>query len=240
MSSSEAADRAMTRAYQDPARPPTLGERLLYRFVRWAVVWFSTLFWRLEVHGLEHVPDGAFILSANHRSNIDSLVVAAVTRRRMRYFGKHQMWKYRLSAAFFDAMGGIPVHRGQPDREAMRALQAVLEGGEPAVIFPEGQRRTGPVIEDVFEGPAFVSGRTGVPILPVGIGGSEQAMTPGSGMLRPVKVVLVIGEPIPAPVGDDGKRPPRRVVREATEALRTTIQGLFDRAQVLAGRTDHP
>ncbi len=229
-----------TRAFEDPTRPPTLGERLLYRVVRWAVVWFCVLFWRLEVRGLEHVPDGPFIVSANHRSNVDSMIVAAVTRRRMRYFGKHQMWRYALSARFFDAMGGIPVHRGQPDREAMRALQAVLEAGDPAVVFPEGTRRSGPVVEDVFEGPAFVAGRTGAPILPVGIGGSERAMTKGSGMLRPVKVVMIIGEPVPAPVGEGGKRPPRRVVREATDELTARIQALFDEAQAAVGRPNRP
>lgn len=221
-----------TRAFDDPTRRPTWFERGLYRFVRWITVWFCTLYWRMDVHGLEHVPDdGAFIVSGNHRSNVDSLIVAVVTKRRMRYFGKHSMWKYRLSAAFFDAMGGIPVHRGTPDRDAMRAVEAVLRNGEPVVMFPEGERKSGPVIEDVFEGPSFVSGRTGAPILPVGIGGSERAMTKGSAAIRPVKVTVVIGEPIPAPEGVDGKRPSRRQVRDHAAALKVRLQALFDDAQ---------
>ncbi len=93
--------RVLTRAYEDPGRPPTLWERVLYRVVRGAAVWFARIYWRLEVHGLEHVPEGAFVLSAVHRSNVDSLIVAAVTKRRLRYFGKHQMWKYRPAAKFF-------------------------------------------------------------------------------------------------------------------------------------------
>jgi 1-acyl-sn-glycerol-3-phosphate acyltransferase len=216
--------------------PPTRGQLRFYRVVRDIIVGFCRLFWRMEVHGLDKVPDGPFVLSAVHRSNVDSLLVAGVTRRRMRYLGKHTMWKYDLPGRFFTAMGGIPVRRGSADREALRACVTALGFGEPVVMFPEGQRRTGPVVEDIFEGPTFVAGRTGVPILPVGIGGSEAAMPPGAKWLKPVKVVLVIGDPIRAPVGDDGKRPSRRHVRETTEELRQRVQTLFDDAQRRAGR----
>lgn len=217
-------------------RPPTRAERGLYWFVSRAVVLFSRLFWRLEVHGRENVPDGPFILSGVHRSNIDSVVVAVVTSRRLRYMGKHTMWKYSLPGRFFTAMGGFGVNRGTADREALRTCIKVLEAGEPLVMFPEGTRRSGPVVEDLYEGPAYVAARTGVPIVPVGIGGSEAAMPSGSKLLKPVKVVLVIGPPIPAPAGEDGKRAPRRAITDTTETLRTTLQALFDDAQIRAGR----
>ena len=220
----------------DLTRPPTLGERILYRVVRDFLVFFCRTFWRLEVHGREHVPDGPFILCAVHRSNIDTPVVAAVTRRRLRYMGKHTMWKYGWSARFFTGMGGFPVHRGSADREALRRCEAALSSGEPLVMFPEGTRQSGPVVEDLFDGPAFVAARTGVPILPVGIGGSEAAMPTGSKILKPVKLSMVIGEPIPAPVGAEGKRPSRRQVHETTEELRGRIQILFDDAQRRIGR----
>lgn len=216
--------------------PPTATQALLYKVVRTLVVVFCRVFWRMEIHGLENVPVGRpFILSAVHRSNIDSLVVAGVTSRRLRYLGKDSMWKFALPGRFFSAMGGIPVHRGEADRDALKALQTALEQGEPVVVFPEGQRRTGPVVEDIFDGPAFVASRTGAPILPVGIGGSERAMPPGAKSIRPVKVVLVIGEPIPAPVSADGGRVSRSQIRETTATLRSTIQALFDDAQARAG-----
>ena len=210
---------------------PSPGALVVYAVVRSIVVGFCRLFWRLEVHGRENVPaEGPFVLSAVHRSNIDTPLVAAVARRRLRYMGKKEMWKFGLAGRFFTAMGGFPVDRGSADREALRTCVEALRGGEPLVLFPEGTRRSGPVVEDLFDGAAYVAGKAQVPILPVGIGGSEGAMPKGAKMIRPVKVHIVIGPPIAPP--DAGTR---RAVREKTEELRDVLQGLFDEAQKLAG-----
>lgn len=207
-------------------------ELLFYRFVRGVVVGFCRLFWRLSVEGLEHVPgEGPFVLSPVHRSNIDTLVVAAVTTRRMRYMGKDSLWKFGWIGKVLSALGAFPVNRGSADREALRRCIEVIEGGEPLVIFPEGTRQSGPVVQPLFEGAAYVATRTGVPIVPVGIGGSEAAMPKGSKLLRPVKVHVVVGEPLyPAPPGPSG-RAPRSAVHDLTEQLATRLQELFDRAQ---------
>ena len=101
-------------------------------------------------------------------------------------------------------------------------------------MFPEGTRRSGPVVTELFDGPAYVACRTGAPIVPVGIGGSERAMPKGAKFIRPVKVVIVVGEPIHPPPPVDGARVPRRAVRELTETLRTRIQALYDTAQAKA------
>ncbi len=68
----------------------------------------------------------------------------------------------------FTALGGFPVHRGTADREALRLGEEAIRAGEALVIFPEGTRRSGPVVEPLFEGAAFVAMRAGVPIVPVG------------------------------------------------------------------------
>jgi 1-acyl-sn-glycerol-3-phosphate acyltransferase len=217
--------------------PPTFGQRLLYRVVRAAVVGFCRAFWRMEVLGREHVPArGPYILAPVHRSNIDTPAVAAVTTRRLRYMGKDSLWRYRWSAWFFDNMGGYPVHRGTPDREALRWASSVTRAGEPVVMFPEGTRQEGPIVENVLDGVAFVALREGVPILPVGIGGSDRAMPKGTRLLRPVKVAMVIGPPIPVATPEPGERVPRRAVRELTVRLRDELQLLYDEAQARAGR----
>jgi 1-acyl-sn-glycerol-3-phosphate acyltransferase len=210
------------------------GERLLYGFVRAALVGFGRVFFRIDVEGLEHVPsEGPFILSPIHRSNIDFLVVLVCARRRMRYMAKDTLWKPGWGR-LFTALGGFPVHRGSADREALRTSIQVIESGEPLVMFPEGTRQTGPKLAPMFDGPAYVQSRTGVPIVPVGIGGTETVMPKGAKMIRPHKVVVVVGEPLPAPV-TEGSKARRSSIKAQTAKLGEEIQRLFDRAQELAG-----
>ena len=203
---------------------------LLYRVARALVAGLSRLLWRPKVIGRDKVPtSGAFVLAPVHRSNIDTFLVAVLTKRRLRYMGKDSLWKIGWVGALFSALGAFPVHRGSADREALRRCIDVIGEGEPLVIFPEGTRQSGPMVQPLFEGAAYVAARTGVPIVPVGIGGSERAMPKGSKMVRPVKTVLIVGDPILPPTGDG--RVPRRAIHELTEQLSKQLQVLFDEAQ---------
>jgi len=214
----------------------TAGKRLWYDFVRGVIAWFCRLYWRAGIEGTGHIPrHGAFILAPVHRSNIDTPLVCAVTSRRLRYMGKDSMWKYRWSAWFFDSLGGFPVHRGEPDRQALRTCEQVLSAGEPLVVFPEGTRQSGPIIESVFDGVAYLALRTGAPIVPVGIGGSEGAMPKGARFIKPVKVQLLVGAPLAVKAPEPGERVARRAVRELTDELTAVLQALFDEAQAAAG-----
>lgn len=239
-----AAARALARAERRSGAhiylgPPTLRERIVY-----AIAWnflngWTRLWFRVEYHGLEHVPAaGPYILAPVHRSNVDFALAACITRRRQRFMAKDTLWKPGFGA-LWSALGGIPVARGTADREALAASQAVLEAGEPLVMFPEGTRQTGPVVETLFDGPAFVQARTGVPIIPVGIGGSEAAMPKGARFIRPKKVVVVVGEALDAPATEGG-RARRTAVRTQTAALKERVQALFDDAQRRAGTPNPP
>jgi 1-acyl-sn-glycerol-3-phosphate acyltransferase len=205
---------------------------LFYRFVRALVVGISRLLWRPRIQGRENIPaTGPFVLAPVHRSNIDFALAAVLTKRRMRYMGKDSLWKIGWIGAVFNALGAFPVHRGSADREALRRCIEVIEAGEPLVIFPEGTRQTGPEVQPLFEGAAYVAARTGVPIIPVGIGGSERAMPKGSKFVHPVKTTLIVGKAIAAPAAADGGRPSRRAIHEVTEQLHAELQRLFDEAQ---------
>jgi len=207
-------------------------QHVLYRFVRAAVGGFCRLFWRVRVRGLEHIPaEGAFILSPVHRSNVDTPLVSLMARRTVRFMGKDTMWKFGLSDWFFTSMGGFPVRRGTPDRDALRSCERLLADGQALVIFPEGTRRSGPVVDELFEGPAYLAGKLQVPIVPVGIGGSEGAMPKGRKGIRPVKISIVVGEPIAPPTPTESGRVGRQGVRVLTGQLQQRLQELFDEAQ---------
>ena len=215
--------------------------RLLYRCV-WAVVYvLIKLLFRLRVEGRENLPDGPFVFSAVHRSFADTPIVGVITGRRLRFMGKETLWDSRPLGAFLTVMGGFPVERGSADRTALRAAGDVLALGEPLVMFPEGTRQHGPRLDRklVLDGPAFVAARAGVPIVPVGLGGTPSALPVGAKIPRPAKVVAIIGEPIPPPAKVDGKVP-RRAVRELTETLYREVGDLFVEARVAAGDEPPP
>jgi 1-acyl-sn-glycerol-3-phosphate acyltransferase len=217
--------------------PATAWQLRWYAVARAAVAGFSHSFWRLRVSGSEHIPaTGAFVLAPVHRSNVDTVLCGCVTRRRLRFMGKDSLWKYRWSAWFLSSLGGFPVHRGAADREALRTCEAALRQGEPVVLFPEGGRRSGRVVGPLFEGASFVAARAAVPIVPVGIGGSEWAMPKGARTLRPVRISIVVGRPIPAPEPAPGGRVSRRQVSATTAALQAELQTLLAEAMHRAGR----
>jgi 1-acyl-sn-glycerol-3-phosphate acyltransferase len=212
--------------------PPKRWELVAYGFVRGFVEAVSRLLWRIEVLHEDRLPDsGACVLAPSHRSFLDTPFLACVTRRRIRFMGKAELWKYGWSAAFLSALGGFPVDRSGADRAAMRAAEAALAGGEPLGMFPEGTRRSGPVVEDLHHGVAFVAARMGVPIVPIGIGGSERILGRGRKLPRLSKVVVIVGEPIPPPERAPGASVRRGDVVALTERLRAEVQRLFDEAE---------
>ncbi len=208
-----------------------LGSKAFYRFARFIINLLCRLFWRVRVTGRENIPlSGAFVLAPVHRSNIDTMLACTVTPRRMRYMGKDSLWKNSFTAWLLSALGGFPVTRGTADREALRRCVYVLQSGQPLVMFPEGERKSGAVVEKLFDGAVYVAIKANVPIIPVGIGGSELAMQKGSKMIRPVRCAMVIGKPINVGTSD-GTRTARSSVKTISEELQLSLQNLFDAAQ---------
>lgn len=241
---SESPAKAPPAALQPP-HPATGGELALYRVCRLLAVGASRLAFPGRVLGREHLPEsGAYILAPVHRSYLDWLLVARVTNRRLRYIVKAEVWKSKVVGRLLEALGAFPVNRSGADREALERSLAVLVGGEPLVMFPEGTRRSGPTVAELREGVAYLALRAGVPVVPVGIGGSEKAMPRGSALPRPRRVDLVIGEPLhPPPAGEGaggaGRRVPvsRRAMRELSEEVRERIQACFEEAEQVRDTT---
>lgn len=210
---------------------PTKGELAFYRACRVVAVGLSKLLFPGRVIGAENLPEkGPYILAPVHRSYVDWLLVARLTKRRLRYIVKAEVWRSKAVGRLIEALGAFPVNRSGADREALERCRAVLEGGEPLVMFPEGTRRSGPLVEDLREGVAYLALRAGVPIVPVGIGGSEKAMPRGSVLPRPRRVDLVIGRPLYGPEPGEGRRTSRRATAELSAEVQSAIQEAFAQA----------
>lgn len=207
-----------------------------FRFARAVVAPLCRLIFRVEIRGAENLPpEGAYILAPSHRSNLDTPFLALVTPRRIRFMAKQELYRHGWSAKLFTALGGIPVERGSATaRSALKAIQVALEAGEPAAVFPEGTRRSGPVIEELFDGAAYLAVKLRIPLVPVGIGGSEAILASGQKIPKLHKVAIVVGKPIMPPPDATTRR--RADLRALTEQLREEIQRLFDEAQELAGQ----
>jgi 1-acyl-sn-glycerol-3-phosphate acyltransferase len=220
------------RAAAVDVHPPRWWEKGSYTALSGLFHGLAKLYFRLEIRGKEHLPPrGPYVVAPVHRSNLDFILVSCIHSTRMRYMGKASIWKYPTLGRFFSMLGAFPVHRGTVDRESLRTCMRIIENGESLVMFPEGTRKEGPKVAELYDGPAFVAARTGVPIVPIGIGGSSLAMPLGARFIKPHKIVMVIGEPVTPPTGDGTGRVKRRVVREMTEQLGVRLQDLYDEAR---------
>ncbi|MFM8970247.1 MAG: lysophospholipid acyltransferase family protein [Actinomycetota bacterium] len=213
----------------------SLATRVTYSLVRDVLLVLCKIWFRVSVSGRGHLPaSGAYIIAPVHRSNIDTPLSSFIPRRRVRFMGKDSLWKQKQIGAFLSLLGGFPVTRGAADFEALKRCVAVLDGGEPLVMFPEGTRQSGTLLHPLFEGPAYVALKRGVPIVPVGIGGSERVMRKGSKMIWPRKCHVTIGAPIAVEHGGSG-RVDRERMTQITAELAQRLQAVFDDARRRAG-----
>lgn len=213
----------------------TLPDRVAYQLVRFIVTSFCRVWCRMSVEGRENIPtEGLFILAPTHRSILDTPIASGVTHRRMRFMGADKYWKNKAFGRLLTALGGFPVSRGTADREALKRSIAVLEAGEPLVLFPEGERKSGPIVQPLFDGATYIAVKAGVPIIPVGIGGSERAMAKGAKYIRPSKLHIEIGKPIQASTDATSPKEQRDAARQLTIDLHAELQRLFDVAQARA------
>jgi 1-acyl-sn-glycerol-3-phosphate acyltransferase len=197
-----------------------------YRILRPIAVPVFAAAFRLEVEGKELIPKkGPGILAANHRSYLDVPMLGMVTRRQLHFMAKAELWERRFSRWFCDVMGSFPVRRGEADRAALERSLELLNAGELLGLFPEGTRQEGPVIQHCQMGVAYLAQKTGSPVVPVAITGSDRAMGLGASVPRPAKIRVRVGTPLDLSM--PGTRP--RLAREkATAQLRAELQQLYD------------
>ena len=182
------------------------------RLLRWLLRTVGmTLLTKLDaVQGVEHVPtQGPAILYFNHIAFVDPVVILHVVPRDVVPMAKIEAYDYPLIGILPRIYGVIPVRRGEVDRRAIREALAVLEAGELLLIAPEGTRN--PQMQQAKLGLAYLAVRTGAPLVPVAVEGTEGFPSlPFLPRWRQPGVRLTFGRP-------DLTRPDRRLLRQMTD-----------------------
>ncbi|HEY7358343.1 MAG TPA: lysophospholipid acyltransferase family protein [Ktedonobacterales bacterium] len=130
---------------------------------------------RLRVIGVENVPKtGPVILVSNHLNWIDVPMIGLRLTRLTHFMAKIELFQKAPFKWLVIGLGAFPVRRGEADRQAIKQAEEVLKAGQVLVIFPEGTRSRARKMKEGLAGVALIALRSGAPIVPVGIYGSER------------------------------------------------------------------
>lgn len=214
-----------------------------------ALLWWLNRGYCVAVHRLINfneapLPEqGPAILVANHTSPVDNLVLQAGCRRVLGFMVAREFYDAPLIGLFCRILGCIPVRRDGRDLSATREALRALSDGRVLPIFPEGRitfasgREFGPG----KPGAAFLTIRSGVPVIPAYIRGTPEEKVVARALLTPSRVRVLYGPPIDLSdllVGetglDDHGRDKARLA-SITERLMDAIKSLRDLSLALEG-----
>jgi 1-acyl-sn-glycerol-3-phosphate acyltransferase len=130
--------------------------------------------YRLRVAGTEHLPtSGPAIVVINHQSDFDPPFVGMAFPRPLRYMAKSELFEVGWFRWAIEHLGAFPIRRGESDRQALRRSLEVLEAGHVLLMFPEGTRHDDGRVHDFFPGVGLIALRSGVPVIPAAMKGTE-------------------------------------------------------------------
>ena len=206
---------------------------MLYTVAHGVIPPLARALWRPKVEGLHHVPPtGPVIVASNHLSFFDSVVIPVVVPRKVVFLAKSDYFtgsgvKGALSRAWFEGLGMLPVDRDDT-KAAIASLDTALEvlrRGEAFGIYPEGTRSRDGRLYRGRTGVAHLALTAGVPVVPVGLTGTQKLQPVGARFPKVVPVSISFGQPIEVAGRYDGV-PLGRARREITDEIMTAIQAM--------------
>ena len=203
---------------------------------------FYRLYFRLKPECVDSLPEGSFIIAANHASHLDTgAVISALTQ----VVGSTQAQKLRVLGArdyFFDSplkswifstlLNVVPIEREETSLAGLRTARTLLERGEPVLIFPEGTRSRTGELQDFKAGLGLMAWELKVPIVPTYISGAYCALPAGRFLPRPHRLRVTFGSPIGMAdySAEDPGGPQLDLYHQITEEARSRIQEMANAA----------
>lgn len=171
-----------------------------FYYVSRIIIWvLLVLLTRCRVRGKENIPSqGPLLIVANHLNLVDPPILGVRLNRKVVIMAKEELFRSPLSGYFMRGLGSFPVHRGRLDRKALRQAVQALAQGQALVMFPEGMRSRGGRLQRAFPGSALIARRSGAPILPIGITGTEK-IKGAAWLLRRPQITINVGHPFHLP-----------------------------------------
>jgi 1-acyl-sn-glycerol-3-phosphate acyltransferase len=168
---------------------------MIYYILYFATKVLSWICFPFTAHQTHNIPrKGGFILASNHMSNVDPMLLGICSVRRINFMAKIELFKGFLGFVLTN-VGSFPVKRGESDFGAMREALRRLKEGQVLLIFVEGTRRIGNEPSKAQPGAGFLAMKSGVPVVPVYVQGTDKVMAPGTKSFKRNPVSATFGEP---------------------------------------------
>jgi 1-acyl-sn-glycerol-3-phosphate acyltransferase len=177
-----------------------------------------------DVRGMDNVPrHGPLILVSNHFNTADPPVLTWAMPRRVVWMAKKELFDNLMIGTLFRLFGLIPVRRFEADLSALRKSLRALKRGQVLGMFPEGTRSAGKGLTAGEPGTAVLALRSGAPILPVAIWGTEHVKLPRD-LLRRTPISVRFGQPFRLP---ETRRVTKAQVASGTDEIMRRIAELL-------------
>ena len=146
----------------------TLRRRIFRSLLKWLAQCLVWLCLKVQIKGQENFPlSGASLVAANHLGDADVILGIALSPRPLEFIMKAEIYDFPILGWIFNQYGVIWIHRGQPDRRALRAALQTLEHNRMVCITPEGRESLSGSLEEGTRGAAFLALKSQAPILPI-------------------------------------------------------------------------
>ena len=203
----------------------------MYRLIRGAVRGVARVLFRLRAVGMDRLATlGPAVLVANHISWLDPIILPLVLPRKPGFLAMEELWRMPGIAWVMRTYGplAIPLRRQAIDTTALRRATEALRQGAWLIIFPEGGIPAAGEVRPFHRGASMLAARTGAPLVPIAITGTDDALPLGRILPRRRPITVYVGEPITVPPGD------RNALGEAVEQAAAQIRALLAAARTAA------
>jgi len=186
---------------------------------------------RVTITGRENVPPcGAYLVAINHVSLFEPPLVCAFWPVALEVLGAAEVWERPGQGLLARLYGGIPVHRGQYDRQMLENAISILCSGYPLLLAPEGERSHKPGMQPAHNGIAYLIEKSQLPVVPVGVVGSTDDFLERALNRERPSIEMHIGSAIIFPPSDERGAARRKSRQRNTDRVMTEIANLLPSA----------